>query len=395
MEKEKLYRELSAFYNRQLAIYKDAVSSKKFDPRYPFMMRQMEAYIQNLYATIEKEAPGCLISPGTPIVQALRMRYPVDSVVVLDAMDDMQAPLVGAAGTVRKVDDIGTIHISWASGGSLGVAYGKDHCHRLYTVKRSDGLPIPLQDKFPSGSRIRLDKDDAGLFPSGITGTVKCIDASGNISVAWDGYSCASLVLGTDRFHRIWDLEKDPKAIAEEIHSFCNDNHYRQSPTIIGYWQPGVLLEQTVEKLYSDTEIRKVIQGIYQFRVKAQLPTDERCRADKLLHTLYARYSYISPAILIAKERIASGVYQDGNNGVDVDISDLHMIPITSIRKQCGTEVHFFVNLIDLSITAFENAHLVKSIQYESLMELFISGLLTMNRDTLTALAEDKEAETG
>lgn len=395
MEKEKLYRELSVFYNRQLAIYKDAVSSKKFDPRYPFMMRQMEAYIQNLYAAIEKEAPGCLISPGTPIVQALRMRYPVDSVVVLDAMDDIQAPLVGTAGTVRKVDDIGTVHISWASGGSLGVAYGKDHCHRLYAVKRSDGLPIPLQDKYPSGSRIRLDKDAAGVFPSGITGTVKCIDPSGRICVALDGYSSASLVLGTDRFHRVWDLETDPKAIAEEIHSFCENNHYRQSIFTIGYWQPGVLLEQTVEKLYSDVEIRRVIQGIYRFRLKEQLSTNERCRADKLLQTLYARCSYISPAILMTKERIASGVYQDGNNEIEVDISDLHMIPITSIRKQSGTEVHFYVNLIDLSITAFENKHLVKSIQYDSLMELFISGLLTMGRDTLTALAEDKEAETG
>lgn len=395
MEREKLHQELAAFYRRQLNAYENAASNRKHDPRYPFIMSKLDAYIHELYAAIEKEAPGCLLSPGTPIVQALRMRYPVKSQVVLDVMDDFQAPLAGTAGTVCNVDDTGTIHVSWASGGSLGVVYGKDRCHRLYAVKRSDGLPIPLQDRFPSGSRVRLDKDATGVFPSGSTGTVKCIDASGNICVAWDGYSCASLVPGTDRFHRIWDIEKDPKAIAQEVRSFCDANHYRQSPTIIGYWQPGALLEQIIEQLYSDTEIRKIIQGIYQFRVKAQLPTNERCRADKLLQTLYARYSYISPAVRMAKERIANFVCQECSEGIAVDISDLHMIPLASTQNESGNEVRFFVNLIDLSICAYENAQLVKSVQYDSLMDLFITGLLTLNHDTLTALVEEKEAETG
>ncbi len=37
----------------------------------------------------------------------------------------------GAKGTVTSVDDIGTIHVSWDSGGSLGVAFGEDLCKKI------------------------------------------------------------------------------------------------------------------------------------------------------------------------------------------------------------------------------------------------------------------------
>ena len=34
----------------------------------------------------------------------------------------------GCQGTVKHVDDMGTIHVSWDCGSSLGVAYGEDVC---------------------------------------------------------------------------------------------------------------------------------------------------------------------------------------------------------------------------------------------------------------------------
>jgi hypothetical protein len=34
----------------------------------------------------------------------------------------------GETGTVDSVDDIGTIHVSWDCGSTLGVAYGEDAC---------------------------------------------------------------------------------------------------------------------------------------------------------------------------------------------------------------------------------------------------------------------------
>lgn len=38
---------------------------------------------------------------------------------------------VGTQGTVKFVDDIGTIHITWDCGSSLGIVYGEDSCHRI------------------------------------------------------------------------------------------------------------------------------------------------------------------------------------------------------------------------------------------------------------------------
>ena len=46
--------------------------------------------------------------------------------VKLIKMDDIQAPPVGTQGTVRFVDDIGTVHVSWDNGSSLGAAMGVD-----------------------------------------------------------------------------------------------------------------------------------------------------------------------------------------------------------------------------------------------------------------------------
>ena len=37
----------------------------------------------------------------------------------------------GSKGTVVAVDDMGTIHVHWDCGSSLGVAYGEDSCRVL------------------------------------------------------------------------------------------------------------------------------------------------------------------------------------------------------------------------------------------------------------------------
>lgn len=61
----------------------------------------------------------------------LRNAFPVGSKVKLDSMDDCYAPPVGTTGQVICVDDIGTIHVQWSNGSSLGVAFGVDRCHRI------------------------------------------------------------------------------------------------------------------------------------------------------------------------------------------------------------------------------------------------------------------------
>ena len=64
-------------------------------------------------------------------VERLRQQYPAGTVVKLVRMDDSQAPPPGTKGTVRYVDDIGTIHVSWETGSSLGIVYGMDKIEKV------------------------------------------------------------------------------------------------------------------------------------------------------------------------------------------------------------------------------------------------------------------------
>ena len=69
--------------------------------------------------------------PNKALVESLRRRYPVGCRVELVRMDDPQAPPVGTQGTVRGVDDIGIIMVSWDTGSGLSVAYGEDLCRKI------------------------------------------------------------------------------------------------------------------------------------------------------------------------------------------------------------------------------------------------------------------------
>lgn len=61
----------------------------------------------------------------------LREQYPVGARVELLEMDDPQAPPIGTKGTVRGVDDAGSIMVRWDTGSGLSVAYGADRCRVL------------------------------------------------------------------------------------------------------------------------------------------------------------------------------------------------------------------------------------------------------------------------
>ena len=64
-------------------------------------------------------------------LQVLRERYPKGTRVELVKMDDAQAPPVGTKGTVRGVDDMGSIMVAWDNGCGLSVAYGEDICRKV------------------------------------------------------------------------------------------------------------------------------------------------------------------------------------------------------------------------------------------------------------------------
>lgn len=69
--------------------------------------------------------------PSKEIVESIRKHYPIGCRVELVRMDDVQAPPVGTKGTVRGVDDIGSIMVAWDNGSGLSVAYGEDSCRRI------------------------------------------------------------------------------------------------------------------------------------------------------------------------------------------------------------------------------------------------------------------------
>ena len=64
-------------------------------------------------------------------LQQLRQQFPKGARVELVRMNDIQAPPPGTKGTVRFVDDIGTIHVHWDYGSGLGIAYNEDACRKI------------------------------------------------------------------------------------------------------------------------------------------------------------------------------------------------------------------------------------------------------------------------
>ena len=66
----------------------------------------------------------------------LRNRYPKGCRVKLIRMNDAYCCNLkkGALGTVMHVDDIGTIHVAWDCGSTLGVVYGVDSCVVVHSV---------------------------------------------------------------------------------------------------------------------------------------------------------------------------------------------------------------------------------------------------------------------
>ena len=74
---------------------------------------------------------GSMRFPSREEVARVREQYPAGCRVVLERMDDVQAPPIGTKGTVRGVDDTGSVMVSWDNGSSLHVVYGEDRCRRI------------------------------------------------------------------------------------------------------------------------------------------------------------------------------------------------------------------------------------------------------------------------
>ena len=73
-------------------------------------------------------------------LEYLRLQYPKGTRVELVKMNDPYNTALhpGSLGTVISVDDIGTIHVVWDSGSSLGVVYREDVWRPLKILCKSE-----------------------------------------------------------------------------------------------------------------------------------------------------------------------------------------------------------------------------------------------------------------
>ena len=66
------------------------------------------------------------------LVKRMKDTYPPGTRVELDFMGDDPRPIApGTKGTVRIVDDIGTVHCDFDNGRSLGLVPGEDAFHAI------------------------------------------------------------------------------------------------------------------------------------------------------------------------------------------------------------------------------------------------------------------------
>lgn len=69
--------------------------------------------------------------PSKETVNGVRKMYPVGTRVELVKMDDVQAPPIGTKGTVKGVDDTGSLLMAWDNGSGLNVVYGEDIVRKI------------------------------------------------------------------------------------------------------------------------------------------------------------------------------------------------------------------------------------------------------------------------
>ena len=67
--------------------------------------------------------------PSRNEIESLRRKYPKDTVVELEHMDDYYAPSPGTRGVVKSVDGMGHIQVCWDNGSSLALVPGVDRFH--------------------------------------------------------------------------------------------------------------------------------------------------------------------------------------------------------------------------------------------------------------------------
>lgn len=73
------------------------------------------------------------------VVESIKKRYPVGSRIILHSMGDDPRPIApGTKGTVRIVDDMGTVHCNFDNGRRLGLIPGEDSFSIIFERNKTE-----------------------------------------------------------------------------------------------------------------------------------------------------------------------------------------------------------------------------------------------------------------
>ena len=106
--------------------------------------------------------------PDRDTVEWVRKEYPVGTRVILENMEDVQAPPAGSMGTVCGIDDTGSLLMRWDNGSGLNVVYGVDRVKKMIMTDKVFRQLLEIRD---SGETNMFDTAmvqrlafDRGLF---------------------------------------------------------------------------------------------------------------------------------------------------------------------------------------------------------------------------------------
>ena len=84
--------------------------------------------------------------PDRKTVERIRKEYPVGTRVILEQMEDVQAPPAGTMGTVLGVDDTGSLLMRWDNGSGLNVVYGEDRVRKMIMTDKVFRALLKIRD---------------------------------------------------------------------------------------------------------------------------------------------------------------------------------------------------------------------------------------------------------
>ena len=103
-------------------------------------------------------------------VERLRKQYPEGTRIKLEQMNDPYCPVApGTMGTVKYVDDVGTIHVKWDDGRGLGLVPGEDS----FSVAAPEAKNVHEVVKTIEADELRYMKDAEGLVFQGCGGNLQ------------------------------------------------------------------------------------------------------------------------------------------------------------------------------------------------------------------------------